>query len=629
MFTDVVGYTALAQADESQALALLGALEDIIRPVISKHGGREVKTMGDGSLIEFGSALDATESAVDMQNVLRERNEKSSQKLLVRVGIHVGDVIYKGGDLYGDAVNIASRIEPLAPEGGICISEQVYDQVYNKTSLSISSIGVHELKNVGKGVEVYRVDLPSALSDAPGQQPNFNRIAVLPFSNISPDPKDEYFADGMTEELISTLSNIREFRVISRTSVMGYRDSKKKLMDIGRELKVGNVVEGSVRKAGNRVRISVQLVDVSSDEDVWSESYDRDFDDVFAIESDIAKKVAEALRVRILPNETKQIERKSTGSTEAYSLYLKGRYHWNERSPDGLNMAIKYLELAIKEDPNYALAYAGLADGYLILADYGYLPPKEAYPKAEELAKRAMGLDESIAEVHVSIAYAKACNEWNWAEAEKEFKRAISLNPSHATAHHWYAALLASMERYEEATSEMSRAKELDPFSPIINVNVGTVYYLLGRNEQAIEAYRRAIEIDPNFALGHASLGLSYLRKSMVNEAIAESQNASILSSGSIVTQAELAYVYAVGGKREQAARMLVELEERAKKEFVPPLALAIIYSGMGDKDKSLSLLEKAYEERNITPTALSVMPWLVEARSEPRYRVLLKKMGL
>ncbi len=632
MFTDLVGYTSLSQQNESLALELLEEHRQLVRPFFPRHRGKEIKAMGDALLIEFASALDAVRCAFDVQQSMHELNATRPlyRRVLLRIGIHVGDIIFSAGDMHGDSVNIASRIEPLAEPGGVCISEQVYDQVRNKFEFPIVALGRHELKNIQLPMEVYKIVLPwERMEESMESSLDRRRIAVLPLANMISGSGDEYFADGMTEELISTLSNISELSVISRTSVMKFKGGGRTVAEIGRELRAGTLLEGSVRRSENRIRITVQLIDAVDDRHLWGQSYDRNLEDVFAIQSEIAKQVADALRVRILPNETRQIEKKPTKNTEAYALYLKGRYYWNQRSQSGVDQAIRYLELAIKEDPNYALAYAGLADCYLILADYGYFAPSKAFPKAKELATKALELDDSLAEIHVSFAYAIASNDWNWTRAEREFKQAISLNPAHATAHHWYAALLTSMERYNEAISEINRAKELDPFSSIINVNVGSVYYIAGRYDEAIVRYREALEIDPDFALGHASLGLSCLRKSKVDEAIVESQRAVALSGGSAITMADLAYVYGVSGKRKKAAKILKELTERSKKEYVSPFALAITYAGMGDKERFFGLLEKAYEEHDITPIALSAMPWLMDVRSDPRYHALLKKMGL
>ncbi len=428
MFTDMVGYTALTQTDEPQALSLLETQRNLMQPVLSKHGGRKVKTMGDGSLIEFGSALQATESAVEIQKVLHEYNEARLVKLSVRIGIHVGDVVHTDGDIFGDAVNIASRIEPLAGPGGICISEQVYDQVRNKIPYKLTKLQPKELKNVAFQIDTYKVELPwEGGGMNPGAEHDTHRLAVLPLTNMSSDSEDEYFADGMTEELIAAVSKIRELNVISRTSVMEYKGKGRRIAEVGDELNVGTVLEGSVRRAGNRLRITVQLIDVADDRHLWSEKYDRELDDVFKVQDDIAGKIAEALRVtfKALP----ETIHKQTENIEAYTLYLKGRFFWNKRRKDGILEAIKLFQAATRIDPAYARAYSGLADAYNIALIYGFMDDTEARPKGRDATMRALELDDTLPEAHASPGL-MLFDDLRYQEAQQELRKAMELNPS-------------------------------------------------------------------------------------------------------------------------------------------------------------------------------------------------------
>src|SRR5712664_3713311 len=393
MFTDIVGYTLLAQKNESLSLSLLEDQRKLIREILNRHNGREVKTIGDGFLIEFPSALDAVRCAYDIQEKAREHNVPSSEEKRVhlRIGIHLGDVVESEGDISGDAVNVASRIGPFAENGGISLSRQVYDQVQNKFELTLTSLGTKNLKNVATPIELYKVTLPwteeRVISPA---QPDKKRIAVLPFANISPSPSDEYFSDGMTEELIATLSRIKNLGVIARTSIIRYKGLTKPVVEIGRELNVGTVLEGSVRVSGKRLRITAQLIDTGTEEHLWSETYDRNLEDALTIQSEIAKRIAKDLKIRVLHSETLRLEKKATGIPEAYSLYLKGRHSLNTRTEKGLKDAIQHFENSIKHDPNFALAYTGLADAYSILASYSleYIPPREGFPKAKIAAKK-------------------------------------------------------------------------------------------------------------------------------------------------------------------------------------------------------------------------------------------------
>ncbi len=433
MFTDLAGYTSLSQRNEALALQLLEEHRSLLRPFFPKHSGREIKTMGDAFLVEFASALEAVRCAFEIQQSLHERNAISppDKRLLLRIGIHLGDVVHSRNDVYGDAVNIASRIEPLADPGGICLTEQIYDHVKNKFEFPTLGIGQQGVKSVDAPLDLYKVLLPwEGRADVGSEHFDRRRIAVLPFANISPDPSDEYFADGMTEELISAISKIPELTVISRTSVMKYKGGRRSIDEIRPELKVGTVLEGSVRKAGIKVRISVQLIDANKEGHLWAENYNRELQDVFDVQSDIAHNVAESLKVRLLAKDAERVGKVPTANMEAYTIYLKGRYFWNERTLEGLNKAIRYFEEAIKHDPGYALAYAGLADCYIILENWSFLRPQEALPKAMEYSKKALEIDDMLAEAHTSMAAVSASYFWDWDRAESEFTRAIELNPN-------------------------------------------------------------------------------------------------------------------------------------------------------------------------------------------------------
>jgi TolB-like protein/Flp pilus assembly protein TadD len=631
MFTDIMGYTALAQSNERLALMLLEKHRELIRPIFPKHSGREVKTIGDAFLVEFGSALDAVECAAAMQKTLREYNESTTETVLVRIGIHVGDVIHRDGDVYGDAVNIASRIEPLASGGGICISEQVYDQVRNKTPYKLVKLRPKELKNVAFQIDVYKLELPWERAVKVEDEYDRQRLAVLPFANISADPSDEYFADGITEELISTTSSIKGLAIIARTSVMRYKGEMKGIEEIGRELGVGTVLEGSVRKAGNRLRINVQLVDVQSQVHVWAQSYDREFDDIFAVQSDIAKQVADALKVRILPNETRQIEKEPTKSGEAYTLYLKGRYYWNERTKDGTEKAVKYFEEAVKLDPRFALAYAGIADCFVILGDYGWLNTKEAFGKAKEYATRATELDPRIAEAHTSLAAVFAEFEWRWHEAEDQYIKAIELKPSYATAHHWYSIFLAVVGRLDEAYDQAKKALELDPLSRAIGHNLGEKLLYLGRKREAIEQFQKVIQENPDYPVAHDSLGLTLFLDSRTDEAIEELKKAVALSGDDPVLKADLACVFGFVGRLDEANGVIEELRglSRDNPRLIGPIGY-ILYSA-GRTDEAFEYFDRAYEEQamGMSLRNFSLLPVFNKLRKDPRWVALETRSGL
>jgi adenylate cyclase len=616
MFTDMVGFTTLSQRDEALAVQLLDEQREIIRPLLVKHGGREVDTIGDAFLVEFASSLGAVRCAVEIQSALKKLNEErpEGERILIRIGIHLGDVIHRGTDVAGDAVNVASRIEPLAPPGGICVTAQVHSSVLNKVEYGFESLGTPQLKNVATPIEVFLVSgfgqSVQPFATAKNEQPK-DRVAVLPFANISHDPADEYFADGMTEEIISSVSKTKGLRVIARTSVMRYKGASKAVADIGRELNVGSILEGSVRKAGDKIRISVQFIETSNEEPHWSHTYDRQISDVFAIQSEIAQKVAEALRQHVLGEPRGREVGQATSNMEAYTNYLRGRQFWNKRTETDLKKAVGFFETALKIDENYAQAYAGLADSYAALALLEFMAPHEAYPKAKEAAGQALALDPDLAEARTSLGLIRFQYDWDWDEAERELSTAIEINPNYAPAHHFFADYLKAMDRFEEAITEIEKARELDPLSLAINTGVGHVLYLSRQYDKAIEEYRRAVELDPSFMATHVWFGRPYLEKGMFAEAIAELETAVRLSGESTLALAMLGHGLASARRDAEAEQILEKLKERSKGQYVPSYWIAVIYNGFKDKEQTMDWLWKAFEERS---------SWLVWSNVEPRF---------
>ena len=451
VFTDIVGYTAITQRDEAKAMGTLQRHNSLVRPIIEKHHGREVKTIGDAFLIEFGSALRALQFAIEVQETVSSYDGAApgEDKLRLRIGIHLGDVIIRDNDVFGDAVNIASRIQPLAEPGGICVSDQVYGQVRNKIPYEfIKSEEVH-LKNVSYPVDVYHVFLPwevkpnvTKTKESEGV-PLTRRLAILPLVNMTRNPEDDYLVDGMMEELIIGLSNVKDLRVIARASVMKYKDSRLGISEIAKELNVGSVVEGSIRKLGNKIRVTVQMIDGKTEEHLFANTYDGDLQDIFAVQTEIAKAVSKGLKAKIRSIEKERMEKKPTANVDAYSVYLKGRYVLHGRTKEAMEQAAKYFQQAISMDDRYAKAYAGLADVNLLLGSHGYLDAKQAYGDAKEFISKALDLDDELAEAHVSLGFLLESYYYDFVAARKEFERAISISPSYAQARHWYALDLA------------------------------------------------------------------------------------------------------------------------------------------------------------------------------------------
>jgi len=633
MFTDIVGYTLLGQKNESLSLSLLEEQRRLVREILNRHNGREVKTIGDGFLIEFPSALDAVRCAYDIQGKTWEHNVPlpEEKRVHLRIGIHLGDVVESEGDISGDAVNVASRIGPFAENGGISLSRQVYDQVQNKFDLPLVTLGTKTLKNVATPVELYKVTLPWQQERiASSTQLDKKRIAVLPFANISPSPRDEYFSDGMTEELIATLSRIKSLGVIARTSIIRYKGLTKPVVEIGRELNVGTVLEGSVRVAGKKLRITAQLIDAGTEEHLWSETYDRNLEDAFAIQSDIAKRITKALRVRVLQSETLRLEKKATRVPDSYALYLKGRHSLNTRTEKGLKDAIHQFESSIKRDPKFALAYTGLADAYSILASYSleYVPPKEGFPKAKTAAEKALSLDDHLAEAHASLGLVKFYYEWDWNGAEAEFKKALELNPGYAQAHQYYADFVKSFGRFDEALGEMRKALVLDPLSFSINTGIGHVLYLSRQYDLAIDQYRKVVESDPSFVPARLWFGRPYLQKGMFKEAIEQVEEAVKLSHETTVSLATLAQAFAAAGRIADAKKMLDKLLTRGTEQYVPSYWIALVYTSMGNKDDAMKYLERAFLERSSWLVWANVEPRFDSLRSDARFASLLARIG-
>jgi TolB-like protein/DNA-binding winged helix-turn-helix (wHTH) protein len=454
-------------------------------------------------------------------------------------------------------------------------------------------------------------------------------IAVLPLVNLSSDPEQEYFSDGMTDELITDLARFGELKVISHTSVERYKDTKRPLSEIARELGVDAVVEGRVMRAGERVRITVQLIDARTDRHLWAESYERDLRDVLALQDEVARDIATEIQIQVNTPETRRPVYARTVNPEAHEAYLKGLYFWNKRSAEGVRKSIEYFEQATRLDPNYAVAYAGLAESYVVLNGYRFLPPDQAFPRVRAAALRALELDEKLAEAHTSLGSLKWEYEWDASGAKKEYKRAIELTPSYATGHQWYAEYLAAVGREDEALAEIKRAQELDPLSLPISAVTGWILYLGGHYDQAIDQYRSTLELDSNFAIAHSYLGRAYVQKGNFEQAIIECKTATRLSEGHPFYMAWLAYAYAMAGNRREALRILNDLELISRRRYVAAHDIAAIYAGLGEKSKALEWLKKAYNERSYTVLQLPVEPEFDSLRPDPRFQDLLHRVGL
>ncbi len=665
MFSDIAGYTALMGRDERQAIRALAEHRELVRSLVARFNGRMIGDIGDGTLASFHSALEAVSCAREIQASIQGGDE-----LRVRIGIHVGDILFSNAGVVGDGVNVASRIHALAPPGGICVSERVYDDLRNKPEFKVRDLGRQTLKNVSRPIRVYQIvvtDLvaqpaePSGLrrrtaliagvgalvlaglilvlvrlrSPTPSRQQalsgvkrKISSIAVLPLDNFSGDPKQEYFSDGLTDELTTDLATISALRVISRGSVMQYKGAHRPpTPEIAKALNVDAVVEGSVMRVGDKVRITAQLIDAQADRHLWAKSYERDSRDVLALQDEVALAIARQINVELTPDEQARFASSRVVNPEAHEAYLKGRYFMSSYSEKGLKKAIGQFEQAIKADPNFAPAYTGLADAY----GYGfdsYFPATEVGPKARAAAEKALQLDNTLAEAHASLSFVQIWYDFDLAGGESTLRRAIALNPNYAEAHHLYGYLLAEQGRFDESLAESKRAAELDPLSAGIASDVSLPLMFQGKYEAAKKHSRKAMELDPGFYLGQEYLGWIDLQAGKFNEAIPELEKARAMDSAPLLA-GYLGYAYAAAGERAKAEATIAELSQMSSRRFVSPFCTAIVYIGLGDKQRALEGLEKAYEVRSQWLLFLKVDRIFNPLRSDPRFIELLKKVGL
>ncbi len=688
MFTDMVGYSALAQRNDKLALELLEEHRQLLREIFPRFNGTEIKTIGDGFLIEFSSALEAAQCAIEIQRTLSKRNHDvpDTRRIEVRIGIHIGDVVHRGGDVYGDGVNIASRIEPLAGAGGICVSMDVERQIRNALEARFEKLAPTELKNISVPMDLFRIVLPweqrapmagkpaVAAKSKPGartwsaaiigvllllmigigwwwttrsrEHPSSaslsvpqKSIAVLPFENLSHDPDNAYFADGIQEEILTRLSKIADLKVISRTSTQRFKSTPNDLPEIAKQLGVAHILEGSVQKAADQVRVNVQLVNAVTDSHLWADGYDRKLNDVFAVESEIAAKIADTLQAKLSGTEQRAIASHPTQNSEAHQLYLRGRFYWNKwvagasmpAAPE-FDKSRQYYEQAIKLDPNYALAYAGLADFYGFAFGFGLLPPEEKWAKAQEdNAKKALELDPTLGEAYNSLASDRLYYHRDWPGAERNFRRGLELSPNFAEMHAHYGFCLVLFGRNEEALAEVRRALDLDPLSFRFGFSSARLFFFVRQYDAALDQCRKTLELDPGSGFAHELLGDAYEKKQMQKEAVGEWSKAFRLSGldddASILERA-----YAESGFEPAvhalAQKQLERIKEKtARGEYVPAAEYVTAYMRLGDKEQAFAWLAKASEERNRLAFEIKVNPIFDPLRGDSRFESLLQKV--
>jgi TolB-like protein/Flp pilus assembly protein TadD len=530
-----------------------------------------------------------------------------------------------------DAILVAMAQEDMHPPQVLAGLELIFDGVLGVKRLEHdkAEVTVKKMRGIKPMKSAVSISLGSGPTGLAPTQLGTNRIAVLPFVSMSPDPNDEFFADGLTEELIDRLCQVRELEVIARTSVMAYKNKEKKAAEIGGELSIGSLVEGSVRKAGNKIRVTAQLIDVRSEGHLWSSRYDSELQDIFEVQSDIAEKITDALKLNLIDAERKRIERKATSVPEAYAAYLNGVYFRYKASLIGLTKAAQYNSRAIELDPNYAEAYAQLAMDHVFLGVFWGEPVPQAFSKAKESAARALELGPNLSEAHYAKSWVSYFYEMDWRAAEREARTAIELKPSYAEPRSCLAWILVSLGRNNEALSEARKAVDLDPLGVYSHLILAQVLSAIGKFDEAIVWHTKTIETEPAAPFFHSEMGYTYLHMGNVGEGVKEMEKAAQLPDGEYF-RTGLGYAYAVSGRREEALRIASEMELARAKDMARPYDIALIYAGLGERSKALDYLERAYQEQSIVHLILfSVDPAFANLKQEPRFKALMKKMNL
>jgi len=676
MFTDIQGFTAMMQHDEELAIKIRDRHRKIFNSTTEKFNGTILQYFGDGTLSTFKSAIDAVKCAMEMQLAFQKE-----PVIPVRIGIHLGDIVFTEDDIIGDGVNVASRIESLAVPGSVFISDKVYDEIKNQSSIETQSLRTFELKNVDRPIEVFAISnkgliIPNAdeisgktkdtkpVSEKTPEKKKLKvgkkklnwilysiiglvvlvagyftyqnvflsglkiddldkSIAVLAFRNMSNDPSQEYFSDGISEEILNSLVQVEGLKVAGRTSSFSFKGKDTDIQSIGNKLGVSLVLEGSVRKSENRVRITAQLINVADGYHIWSEQYDREMKDIFAIQDEIATNIVNRLKLTLnKPKDSKE----PTNNVDAYDLYLKGVYALS-RDVEGTVDARNYFQKAIELDPEFALAYAGKGDAYLNFAAYGIIPGNEALMEARKAAIKSITLDSRQAYGHKVLAYVYMFYDWDWEAAKSEYEKALELglnDPDHFIT--WYEAFLC--ENYDEAIRDSKKIIKRDPLCVEDQWHLGVCYLMAGQYENAINSFKHTIELDSNYSEGYRWLGKTYRVMGKYDEALFALGKALEMTQGKGPAYHETIIVLASSGRMEEANIMLDEMLKSESEQHIPPGALAGVYANLGQFDEAFELLEQCFKERSMTLVTIKVLSDFDIIRNDPRYENIVERMN-
>lgn len=635
MFADMTGYTALMQEDEQKAKILRDRQRQTLENSIPHYKGKIIQYFGDGALSIFGSAIDAVKCAIDIQHELQKE-----PKVSLRIGLHSGDIVYDNEGVYGDCVNLASRIEALSVPGAVLISDKIFDEIKNQIEIKTSSLGKFNLKNVKRQVEVYAIANEGLV--VPGIEQlgvkanDAKSIAVLPFVNMSADPDNEYFSDGISEEILNALTHVEGLRVTSRTSSFSFKGKNEDVRQIGNKLGVSTVLEGSVRKAGKKMRITAQLINTADGYHIWSEVYDSDLDDIFQVQDEISLKILNRLKENFAIDSTKEtLIKPPTDNIDAYNLYLKGRYYWNKSNPEDIGKAVKTFEEVIRIDPGFALAYCALSYCYSFMGSAGLMPPTVAYPKAKDYTLKAIELDPNHAESHLSLASIKFFHNWDFDGAEISLNKALSLSLNSSLINQVHGWFLIAKGDFDKAIEKMKQAVILDPLSLPLMSNLADAYCFAHRFDEALAQYDKIIEMDPSYRRGFEGRGIIFLTIGDYEKAIKDLEQYHKLIGDPLKGVSSLGHAYAVAGHTDKALECLEKLKEREKAEpgVILHMDYAFLYSGLQNFDQAFYHFHKAYEQR-MGIACLGMIfcvryPMLKELKADPRFKELTGKMGM
>ena len=635
MFTDIVGYTAMMEEDEMAAMNCRQKLKQKLEEVVAAHQGTIIEFRGDGGMCSFTSTIQGVKAALTLQ-----LDMQTSPVVPLRIGMHTGDVIFEGNNIYGDGVNIASRMESFAIPGSIFISAKVYDDIKNQKDIQTISLGKYALKNVKEQVEIFAVSNPGIIvpgnnslegkgEKVPEKKITEKSIAVLPFKNMSNDPEQEYFSDGIAEEIINSLVHLKDLKVAGRTSSFQFKGKNIDLRELGKKLGVNTVLEGSIRKQGNRLRITAQLINVEDGFHFWSEKYDREMDDIFAIQDEIALSITEHLKITLFDKDRELVTKTHTQNAEAYELYLKGRFHLNRRG-SSIITGMQYLEEAVKIDPEFAMAYAGYADANILSAFYSLKSGKEVIDKVKTSAEKAIELDPTLCEPYASLGFYYTALDWDWEKAKQYFDKSLEINPDYVFGNYSYGLYYHAWAKgdYEEAEKLGCRALKLEPLSSIVHAVHALILATAGKFEEAISVSRAGIELDSNSFLCYRGLTNASISLKKYKQAIDAAEYLIKISNRHQHAVTDLLIVYSRMGDIKKAKILYEELQERSGKEFMASGYMALSAASVGNMEEAYTYFEKAIYEHDPMLITFRYMDYTSFLQDDVRYREILKIVG-